>query len=776
MDRCALFSALLFCILQSTFAYEEELRFVTGLTEEGFPKLAEKILFRTLEKYPDAESEAPELRVRILIASRKFDQAAEQISTVRNPEPLWLFLAESAAGDLAVQAYQNYFNTAEHPDNLAVFKYGALLEERGDDAAAIRLYEKVDARPVKSRLAALLVESDPDRALKLAEDVQLGGLDLWFGSAVVSWAQVMIGKGEWDETRTVLEGQLELLKQLSDSVDASVAPLAGARYWLGVCYEHAGRNADALTQFYNVYAKYGNSAWGPQAQSKAQALIDDFEAEGKTVNIDLGANLAKMEESTFRVARRLFFDRQYAEAVLAYIAALNDYPEGSESITALRELALCAIQLDDPLMAETVGFYLAERFSDEPQAGDALLAAGKAALDSKRDELAWMLYDLFIENFFSHPRAPAVLYSLSGLRKNEGYLFQLLENYPDSTYYARALGRLAWNAYQAKDYKSAAERFAPYVETETNPQKRIRARFAFGDSYRQLEWWGAGSACFQTLEKQMADAASGFGVSAETLTFNQAFWEKSIYYQAVCLKELGETDEAIACFDRFLSTFPRSELAEQVRFSKAKTLVEAERYAEALPALDGLDGEFAEPVCYYRGIAQYETGAYEASFQTLEKLLTDWPVSAFTYEAMFVQGRAFNAAGRNDDAIRVLGEIMNFATDDELMHRASLELGRAQNDPAEKLASFQRVALLADPEKNADLIAQALFESLPLYLELDRPADLIADADRLTAEFSSFGKTAEIALLKTRAEQIQKELTADNADGNGSKEGSRRLK
>lgn len=768
MNCRAIFWGLLFCFLQSTFAYEEELKFVAGLTEEGFPKLAEKVLFRTLEKYPEAKSKAPELRIRILIASRKFDQAAEQISMVRNPEPLWLFLAESAYAanrkPAAETAYANYFKITEAPDDQATFNYGSLLEENGDNAAAIKLYGKADSRPVKSRLAALLAESDPDRALKLAEEVQLGGLDLWFGSAVVTWAQVMIGKGEWDETQTVLETQLEILKSISGSVPPAASPLAGARYFLGLCYDHAGEKAKALTQLYNVYAKYGDSPWGPDAQEKAQELVDEFEAQGKTVKIDLGANQSKVEESAFRTARRLFFERRYDEAKPLYIAALNEYPESPESVTALRELCLCAIHLDDDWTAKAVGLYLAERFTDRPKAGEALLAAGKAALAAAKNEQAWWFYEHVLNAFPDHPKMPAVLYSLAALRKDENYLKCLIEAYPDSPYCARALGRLAWNAYQAEDYQLAAERFAPYVETETNPQKRTRARFAFAEAYRFSKDWKNALENFQCLENEIEKAAKGYGVSAETLTFNRPYWEKSIYYQAVCHKELGETDEAVESCDHFLDKFPRSGIAEQVRFTKAKTLIESERFADALAALDGLGGKFAEPVCYYRGIAQYETGAYEASFQTLEKLLTDWPASAFTYEAMFVQGRAFLAAGRTDDAIRVFGEIMNFASDDELMHRASLELGRAQSNPAEKLASFQRVALLADPEKDADLIADALLESLPLYLELDRPADLIADADRLTAKFPMLGKTEEIALLKTKAEQRQKELTTENPE------------
>lgn len=766
MSRRAFFIILLLCASQSMAGYKEERHFIEGLTEAGFPKLAEKVLFQTLEKYPEAEAAAPELRIRILIADKKFEEASEKISNVRNPEPLWLFLAESAYAanrkTSAEAAYKNYFETAADPSAQAAFNYGSLLEERGDDAAAIKLYEQVDSRPVKARLAALLAESDPSRALKLAEEVQLGGLDLWFGSAVVTWAQVMIGKQQWNEAQSVLETQLELLKPISDAVPPSAAPLAGARYLLGLCYEQADKSADALTQLYNVYAKYGDSPWGPKAQEKAQALIDQFEAQGKTVKIDLGANLAKMEESAFRVARRLFFDRNYAEAVPATIAALNEYPEGSESITALRELSLSAIHLNDNLTAETVGFYLAERFSGDPKAGDALLAAGKAALDSKNEALAWTLYDLYIERFPTHPRAPAVLYSLSGLRNKEDYLFQILEKYPDSSYTTRALGRLAWNAYEAEDYQTAAERFAPYVETETDPQKQTRARFAAAECFRNLKKWGEGSAFFQTLEKAMEKAASGYGVSKETVEFNQPYWEKSIYYQAVCRKELGEIDEAIADCDRFLAQFPESGIVEQVRFAKAQTLIEAKRFAEALPALEELDRQFAEPATYYRGLALYETGAYEQSFQTLEKLLTDWPASAFTYEAMFVQGRAYSAAGRADDAIRVFGDIMSFASDDELLNRASLELGRAQTDPAEKLASFQRIALLADPEKFPELVAAALFESLSLYLELNRPADLIADADRLLSDFPNLGKTTDINHLKEKALLDQKEERPTN--------------
>lgn len=818
MSRRFTVCLLLFGLLQSAPAFEEQIRLIEGLTARGFPKLARTVLERTLKQYPEAADREPALRIRILIADKQFAEAQTQIAALGHPADLQRALADAAwaARRLkpAAAAYRRLFEQAEKADAdllQAAFNYGELLQEQGSGATARELYEKVLAlptggsvaekklrrqalRPLKVRLAQQLLrapdppEQDLACARELSEDVQLGGLDLWFGQAVVTWSRVMQLQGDWDETRAVLETQLQLLKQLEDNLVrqgqpvSQTSPLAGARYLLGRCYEKAGQKADALTQFYNVYAKYGDSEWGPKAQEKAQALKDEFEAQGKTVKIDLGANLAKMQQSRFRVARRLFFDHQYAEAVPAYLDALNQYPEGSESLTALRELALSYIALDDALHAKAVAAYTGERFSENEAAANALLAAGKTALDKKQNELAWWMYDRYFEFFPKHDRAPAVLYSLAALRRQNGdeaaaaaMLKRILETYPESPYAPRARGRLAWSAYEAKDYPLAAERFEPYIETETDPEKQTRARFALGESYRFSKHWKKALQNFQTLEKSLVEAADSYGVSEETLTFNKPFIEKSMFYQGVCLAALGRTDAAVEAFDRFIERFQGSEFIEQARFAKGSALVDAERWADALAAFepfdDSSDRRFLEPVLFYRGQAYTETGQNEKAIQSLETLLNRWPESAFFFEAKFVQGRAFAAAGQNEEAVRVLSDILSYATDDLLMHRASLALGRAQTDPAEKLASFQRVALLADPDdpEQAPFIAEALAASLPLYLELKRPDDLLTDSERLTAEFPMFGKPEDIALLKKKAEQMQRELTADNADGNGSK-------
>ena len=829
MSRRLILLFLLSGLFRAQANVEEEIRFVEGLTAEGFPNLARTVLNRTLQQFPDAEKAAPELRIRILIAEKKFDEAVQQIqgfaaslpdtrhSAPDTPERLWLFLADTANRarqfSAAEDAYKKYFSAVTNADEntmQAAFNYGELLEERDDRSGAQNLYEQAlkdlksgkAARPVKVKLANLLVEENPDRAKKLCEDVQLGGLDIWFGQTVVIWADIMIRKGEWSEAQSVLETQMETLKPISDSVPPSAAPLAGARYLLGTCYEHADKKAEALTQIYNVYAKYGDSEWGPRAQEKAQALKQFFEGQGKTVQIDLGANRSKMEESAFRVARRLFFDKQYADAIPAYLETLNKYPEGDEAITALRELTLSYIHLNDPLSAKTVAAYTGERFAARDTAAEALLAAGKCALDKNQEKLAWWMYDRYFEYFPQHARAPAVLYTLSGLRKNEGYLFQCLEKYPDSPYAARALNRLAWNAYEKENYALAAERFETILKTETDFQKKTRARFALAESYRYLAQQNSGSVGdvappnnsvrlgraslseraaawesalenFQTLEKSLNKAAENYGVSDEAQKFNQSFLEKSIFYQGACLAKLGDTESAVQTFDRFIENFQGSEFIPQAQLAKGSALMELKRYDDALAAFATFDAtserKYLEPVLYFRGQAYFETGSYDNAIQSLETLFNNWPESAFYFEAKLVQGRAYAAAGKNTDAVRVLSDILSFASDELLLNRASLELGRVQTDPAEKLASFQRVALLANPDdpEQAPLIAEALFESLPLYLELDRPQDVLTDSDRMTNDFPNIGNVDEIKTLRTQAQaQLakQKDITADNAD------------
>ena len=771
-------------------AVDTEVRFIEGLTEAGFPELAQKVLSRTLRSFPDAERFAPELQLRILIAGKRFDEAQAQLAVYEDAPALWRFLADTAfrarQSSVADAAYRKFFESVKPsaaPD--AVYQFGMLLEERGNLAGARELYEAaLDGagddkliRPIKVRLAQIIsglpdvLQNDLTRARKLCEEVQLGGLDLWFGQSVITWSRIMQLCGEWSEATDVLETQLELLYELEQNLArqnqpvATISPLAGARYYLGLCYEHAGRNADALTQLYNVYAKYGGSEWGPDAQEHSQKLIEQFERAGRTVKIEYGNARAGMEENAFRVPRRLFFEKNYSAAAPEYLAALNRYPESAGAIPALRELTQCFIFLNDSFSAKAAAAYIAERFGDKNESAIALLAAAKTALDEKQNELSFYLYENYLRQFPRHERAAGVLFSLAALQRSAGdeaaeakNLMQILKHYPASPFAPRALGRLAWNMFDKEEYSRAVKRFERYIPLESDFRKCAAAQFALAESFRFQDEWPRALSAFQELETSLADSEKSYGFSEESAQFNRPYFEKALFYQGVCFSRMNQFSEAVTAFDRFIERCPAAEFIPAAKYSKGVALMDMQYYTDALNVFSEFDENsgkrFFEPVCYYRGVACFEIGAFNDSIEHLETLLNRFPESSFFFEAKLLQGRAFTQTARNADAVRVLSDVLNFSSDDLLIYRATLELGRAQPGVDEKLASFQRVALLADPQQYSEMIAAALEESLPLYLQLNRPLDLLADADRLLNEFPDYANRKEVEELQQKAKRL----------------------
>ncbi|MBM4152915.1 MAG: tetratricopeptide repeat protein, partial [Kiritimatiellaceae bacterium] len=578
MYRLLLILLLLLGLNPVVFAFEEELRFVDELTKEGFPNLAEIVLQRTVRRYPEAEQTSPELQIRILLANQQFEQAQANIMTISNAAPYWLLMAEAArrSGRESFEeaAYTNYFASNIAADDATVqaaFRYGEILEGRAEKSTAQALYERVvalprigrSARPIQMKLAKCLMEKEPERAKMLCDSVQLGGLDLWFSQAVVLSAQRLIQRKEWVEAQSVLETQMETLRDIHDALKQQgqpveqISPLAGARYYLGLCYEQADRKPEALVQFYNVYIQYGASEWGSMAQQHAESIMGFFKAQGKVVQIDLGEHRSTMGLSAFRAANRLFSEKQYAEALQAYLAALCTYPEGDEAVAALRDVSRCQLHLNDFLGVKVVAGDLGERFATREAAADALLTLGREALDSEQSALAEWVYERYFGSFPNHPRAPGVMYSWARLQADDQQsvgLLRVLKTYPDSPYAVQARHQLAWNAYESKDYLLAIEQFELILQAESDFQKQTRSRFALAESYRLSSHWKSALTHYQIVEQSLGRLEP----SDELQGFCQSFFGQSIFYQGICLAKCGELEKAVKHFERLLAQFPES--------------------------------------------------------------------------------------------------------------------------------------------------------------------------------------------------------------------------
>jgi TolA-binding protein len=308
-----------------------------------------------------------------------------------------------------------------------------------------------------------------DEAVKICNALQWGGLDVQFVDSVVVLANVELARGNRAEALNILAKNMDIIKPIDDSLeemDLSMkdSPMAGARSLLGRIFkEDADAVANdpskteeaiklysqALTEYYNVFIKYGDSSWGPTAGIIAQEIKNILEREyGKTVKINLPNQAGGTE---FAMADNLFRQQRYEEAAAEYIRVLDQFSdEGDLSVTARAQLLLCYMNLDRPLEAKKVADELGARFAKKsPIVVKALVTAG-ALYDKKQDAtMSKYMFDVYLKYFPDDARADKILFWLASKAETAGrmdeantYYSKLISDYPNSQYYSKASSKL----------------------------------------------------------------------------------------------------------------------------------------------------------------------------------------------------------------------------------------------------------------------------------------------------------------------------------------------
>ena len=574
----------------------------------------------------------------------------------------------------------------------------------------------VEIHRLKAQVAAEAVQRLEKEVLSVSEkkklraevvadcsDVQLGAMDVWYGSSVVTWCRLLLLDNDWRGARSLLWDQAEILQNIEHNLAvaklpvSAISPVAGCRYFLGetyrIEYEKTGKlepATEALRHFYNVYVKYGDSPWGGLAGKKAEAAKGFVESLGKRVRIDLGKHRATFAANQFRFAARLAAQGRHAEAVERYLVALNAFPKAGKAVEALRNLTLCWIELgqyEDALMATE---YLCEQFSSNTNAPAAVLAIGQQFRKNDEQLASWVF---------------------------EKYLVV----FPSDSHRVDILAFLAWKAYESKKWNDAFARF-------------------------------------QTLEVALRSA----GECGEPL-------EKAVYVQADCSKKPAD-------YDRFVTEFPNSKLVPRALGEKAQALLLTDRFEDAFQTLEILsehdpqatagklqavylssgkallaDKKFeiaqrafsaisppTDSSLYGLAAAQFGRSQFAESIQTLEKLLVRFSTSGKVCEARLMQARALVKLKRMDEAIVAYRNVL--ATKRNVM--VAFELAQILPNSEERLAAYQRIALLTDPadKTNRFFVAESLLASLPLGMELGKYALVLDICNQFKNQFPNHEK------------------------------------
>lgn len=755
--------------------HERELRFASGLADAGFPGYAEIIIERLLDKHPELMPRAAPIRIQILTAQGRFEQAREIIDGM--PEDATETLSmRLALGDAyyarnrireAREIYDAFF--ARYPDGppaaLSVlyresaYRYAQMMIHTGHKEEALEAFgyilltnpEREITRRVQTEMAELAVilgeratddgrDAYFEKAQQLCRDIQWGGQDLWFGKTVVILSHIEVIKGNTERARAIIREYMPMLRQIDQALRDEGAPLrfsplAECRYQLGILHLRdaeaidAGEEPDkaiehygaALRHLHNVFIQYPGSAWAMPAHDTVRRIVSALEAMGRSVEIP-PFDMEPVLVAQLREARQLFDMRDFERAATAYRSIVNLFPESSRTVAALADLAQCYIELNRPLYARAITGYLAERYHRhselKDEAGTALLRIAGAYENHGKTEPMRAVYDLFVRYYADHSRAPNVWMHLGEIAlRDEDYAralerFQdVKQRFPDSRAALDAMSRIAYSHTARGNYGEAIPALRDYIEALSPGPRLLEARRRLADAYRSGNQFDEAAHAYRSITQIMEDDA---GAARYALSPDDVPRNRQVFQHAL--------------FWLAYSLSRRQAMDGEAARVQDEAIEHYRRFIGNFP-----DSPLAPTALSMKGALYLLRDRSEDAARVYDRLARDYPESAQARDAVFAQGTSLIEMQQMERALRVfeqmfdnpdaftpqqflrVGNVMR----DEQQHdtaRRAFELAMAtDHGPTWRHAAISQARILADKERDTEAAAlmEELFERYP---------------------------------------------------------------
>ncbi len=780
---------------------DQEFEFASGLVSWGFPDFAEKIVQNVLRQHPDQKDRAQLIQAEILIARRKFEDAEKVVQQMGTESPkaqaiaLALARAYYAIGEMdkARGLYTEFFKryegrTPTDPDLLrfyqeACYQFGLMLENSGDLPGAIKAYgrildtqaERGTKRRVQAKQAELYVKAAAEdaskrdsylnEAKKLCETIQWGGIDIWFGHSINTMAHAELVKGDRAAAEKAITSNLDILKGIDEALkeqgeSLAVSPMAGARFLLGEIFqasaeqmEKRGGAADdivamygkALSEFYNVFVKYGDSDWGQPAGVRAGNIKDLLESRyGKVVKIDLGSRAKQAAAGYFKLPDTLFRQKKYQESIREYLKVLNQFPESDHTGIALGNMMEASAELGDTFMVKLLISYAAERFAGRDDVALALLRIGKHYFDKNNEPMYMLGYETYLQAFPKHERAGAILYVLAGIKKKQGneaaanaYLERIVKNYPQDPNYAKALSMMAWGYYSITNLEKAVEGFRIYIKEAQPGPARAQAQSALADALRQMGRFMEAAAEYETLIQWLAPKNNPYGTSADDVAKNQKLLERAVFQRAASYARVSEPPEvvtearnrAVRAYDQFLQFYPNSELAPTALSGKGAALLALGQHDAAAKTYGELAAKYpnsdeGRSALYALAKSAMEIKLYDEARNALNKMLNN--PKAYSPDQFTRIGQLMFEARLYPEAIKAFSQVVGSTEERALMERALYGMGQSYYELKDYANAVKALSDMMNRYPKSGLFYSAKFTLGRAYREMGKTDDAIA--------------------------------------------------
>lgn len=519
----------------------------------------------------------------------------------------------------------------------------------------------------------------------------------------------------------------------------------------------------AFVMAQGVFLNFESSSWAPLAGDLAQA-IRDFAVEKYKANIKTkitAEQIARVRAAQFRDANEKFVSGQYLEAITAYFDVLSKFPEQTESIQAIENIASSYLDLiietkDEALKKEyrlnldTVESYLAERFCESKNrlimtsAGDAVIRLAAKEQEYKNHARSNRLYYEFCQNYRHHTAAATLAASkASELQRAEKYpeaieFWNIVStSYTNSPVYAASLAQLSQCYGKLGDNQKEIDYITDYLKVETLRIRRLQAQMQLAQMYqrRGLDILNAAATNavaedvereekkgtaqiiyavknFRQFNKEAADALKDPTTNEEDKSKYAMLREAALFLVGECWSRMNRPEKnlklyrerAAQSYEAYLAEFPKGQWAKAgyVKLGTIYTaLNEMEKSKSALDRLSRLYPESDEAKNAKPRLAKnlIEMGLKKEGAELYgEMLRTDGKYSANQY---LNAGEALIEAKSWDYANQAFEKAIRLASSNQTTVVAKARLGQAKSAWKQGSLAEAREALdnfLANPK------------------------------------------------------------------------------
>lgn len=223
--------------------------------------------------------------------------------------------------------------------------------------------------------------------------------------------------------------------------------------------------------------------------------------------------------------------------------------------------------------------------------------------------------------------------------------------------------------------------------------------------------------------------------------------------------EIGQPEIARDAFRRMIESPDAYSPEEFTRVGQL--MLDNGMYEDVIPAYERVvgatdDQRLLQLALFGLGSAYGQQGNYEQAVQNLSRLLREFPNTAFFFDAQFQLATANRELERFAEANTALADILRLSQDNNVIQKAQFELGKlqmARGDQRQALASFQRIALLQDPNNAAlrSIIEESFLKSMELALELELFDEVAQNVAQYEETFPRGQHLAQVRRLRDEA-------------------------